>query len=531
MSESNDGSTSNYTTDPAASTYNFDPTQYQNYDALQRAITDKYNSLQPSAQQPAYSGGEGGSDYSSPSAAAPTPFNITLGSAAHPSQGLYDINGGGGWAQRESESGGYAPPSAPNIGGGVNHLNFDGTTDGYRRGKNNEVEYYHNLPQKDTGFFDMATGTLKDAAPYALALAGAASGLGALSGLGSSAADAAAASFDLGNFSGLADSLSGAADASAFDAANFPELVNSLGAHPVPSEPFTPPTFDDTGLPPSDSFQPPQFDDTGLLPSSEPPFQQPQFDDTGIPQGEASPYGNGPLDKIGNLLKQGKSLGDILKGLNIGDLAKGAGFIGSLFNRPKSGSLSNGGGHLTVQDQLNSLRGTPGGSGRGVTPASFTNYFNGNDNHHLVPSAGDAATRPMTNKGEHLWFTQPGGSPSDPFHGAYRTPFDQAAPSYASGGAVEPADQPPASLGGLRQVHRVTGAGDGQSDSIPAHLADGEYVMDADAVSALGNGSTEAGSKLLDQLRESLRQHKRSASPGEIPPPTKAIHEYFKGAK
>ena len=531
MSES-EGGYNNYAPDPVASTYNFDPTQYQNYDALQQAITDKYNSLQQPAQ-PTYGGAGEGGDYNGPSAVAPASFNISLGSASHPSQGLYDINGGSGWAQHEAEGGGGSGSQGPpNIGGGVNHYNFDGTTDGYRRGSNGQIEYYHNLPQKDTGFFDMALGTIKDAAPYALAVAGLGSGLGALGGLGSSAADAAAASsFDLGNFPGLADSLSGAADASAFDAANFPELANSLGAPPVPSETFTPPTFDDTGLPPSDSFQPPQFDGTGLPPSSEPPFQQPQFDDTGIPPGEASPYGNGPLDKIGNLLKQGKSLGDILKGLNIGDLAKGAGFIGSLFNRPKSGSLSNGGGHLTMQDQLNSLRGTPGGSGRGVTPASVTNYFNGNDNHSLVPSAGDAATRPMTNKGEHLWFTQPGGSPSDPFHGAYRTPFDQASPSYASGGAVEPTDQPPASLGGLRQVHRVTGAGDGQSDSIPAHLADGEYVMDADAVSALGNGSTEAGSKLLDQLRESLRQHKRSASPGEIPPPTKAIHEYFKGAK
>jgi hypothetical protein len=75
----------------------------------------------------------------------------------------------------------------------------------------------------------------------------------------------------------------------------------------------------------------------------------------------------------------------------------------------------------------------------------------------------------------------------------------------------------------------VRGKGDGQSDSIPAMLADGEYVFDADTVAALGNGSNEAGARILDKMRENLRKHKRSAKHGEIPPPAKSPLAYMKG--
>jgi hypothetical protein len=66
--------------------------------------------------------------------------------------------------------------------------------------------------------------------------------------------------------------------------------------------------------------------------------------------------------------------------------------------------------------------------------------------------------------------------------------------------------------------HHVQGAGDGQSDDIPAMLADGEYVFDSDTVSALGNGSNKAGAGVLDKFREALREHKRSAPTDKIPP-------------
>jgi hypothetical protein len=82
-----------------------------------------------------------------------------------------------------------------------------------------------------------------------------------------------------------------------------------------------------------------------------------------------------------------------------------------------------------------------------------------------------------------------------------------------------------------RQGAAVNGPGDGQSDDIPAMLADGEYVIDAELVSMLGNGSNKAGAKVLDQFRQNVRAHKRSAPLGKIPPKSKSPLEYMKGTK
>jgi hypothetical protein len=77
--------------------------------------------------------------------------------------------------------------------------------------------------------------------------------------------------------------------------------------------------------------------------------------------------------------------------------------------------------------------------------------------------------------------------------------------------------------------HFVEGRGDGQSDDIPAMLADGEYVFDADTVAALGNGSSKAGALQLDKMREAIRKHKRSAPHDKIPPKAKLPSQYLKG--
>lgn len=83
----------------------------------------------------------------------------------------------------------------------------------------------------------------------------------------------------------------------------------------------------------------------------------------------------------------------------------------------------------------------------------------------------------------------------------------------------------------FRQGSAVHGEGDGQSDDIPAMLADGEYVIDADTVAQIGNGSTKAGAQALDKFREGIRAHKRSAPINKIPPKTKALTSYLKGAR
>jgi hypothetical protein len=60
----------------------------------------------------------------------------------------------------------------------------------------------------------------------------------------------------------------------------------------------------------------------------------------------------------------------------------------------------------------------------------------------------------------------------------------------------------------------LKGPGDGMSDSIPARigrrqparLADGEFVVPADVVSGLGNGSTDAGAKQLYAMMDKVRR-------------------------
>lgn len=74
----------------------------------------------------------------------------------------------------------------------------------------------------------------------------------------------------------------------------------------------------------------------------------------------------------------------------------------------------------------------------------------------------------------------------------------------------------------FREGAAVSGPGDGQSDDIPAMLADGEFVFPADVVAALGNGSTKAGSDKLYDMMHSIRAYHRSAKPQDLPPPAKA---------
>jgi hypothetical protein len=72
---------------------------------------------------------------------------------------------------------------------------------------------------------------------------------------------------------------------------------------------------------------------------------------------------------------------------------------------------------------------------------------------------------------------------------------------------------------GMAKGGYLDGAGDGMSDSIPAtiegkqpaRLADGEFVVPADVVSHLGNGSSKAGSKRLYAMLDKVR-HARTGN-------------------
>ena len=92
-------------------------------------------------------------------------------------------------------------------------------------------------------------------------------------------------------------------------------------------------------------------------------------------------------------------------------------------------------------------------------------------------------------------------------------------PSMASGGLADSMPAKRMAMGGHLGSYSdggrlLKGPGDGMSDDIPAkigkkqpaRLADGEFVVPADVVSGIGNGSTDAGAKKLYAMMSKVRQ-------------------------
>lgn len=109
-----------------------------------------------------------------------------------------------------------------------------------------------------------------------------------------------------------------------------------------------------------------------------------------------------------------------------------------------------------------------------------------------------------------------GGEIYGDYEGVEEAPDGGYAPggglNFAGGGGI-------GDLGGYSDGGRLLrGPGDGVSDNIPAtiegkrpaRLADGEFVIPARAVSELGNGSTEAGSKQLYKMLDRIAQKRKS---------------------
>jgi hypothetical protein len=98
-------------------------------------------------------------------------------------------------------------------------------------------------------------------------------------------------------------------------------------------------------------------------------------------------------------------------------------------------------------------------------------------------------------------------------------------PPFAGGGPLTMA------AGKLRKDYRqgdaVEGPGDGQSDDIPAMLADGEFVLPADVVAALGNGSNKAGADKLYDMMHNIRRQARKGNPKDLPKPAKSPLQYM----
>ena len=105
--------------------------------------------------------------------------------------------------------------------------------------------------------------------------------------------------------------------------------------------------------------------------------------------------------------------------------------------------------------------------------------------------------------------------------------------SKAEGGHIEGHNPQFYSEGGLNSLGNryVKGDGDGTSDDVPAMLANGEFVIPADVVSRLGNGSNDAGANVLDEFLQVIREHAQKQDPKELPPDSKGALAYLEEAQ
>jgi hypothetical protein len=128
------------------------------------------------------------------------------------------------------------------------------------------------------------------------------------------------------------------------------------------------------------------------------------------------------------------------------------------------------------------------------------------------------------------------GYTQDPNTGNWMPPLGQglgqAHGGYQQGGVYDywsqNMDVPQAAPSVAASGRYVKGQGTGRSDDIPARLSDGEYVMDAESVALLGDGSGDAGARRLDEMRRNLRKHKaQNLKKGGFSHKAKQPHQYM----
>lgn len=214
-----------------------------------------------------------------------------------------------------------------------------------------------------------------------------------------------------------------------------------------------------------------------------------------VPGGGGSSPGDAynDLSELQNLVNSG-----MFPGFNFGDLGNylntsGYGNSSALTWDPTSGTFRQPGSQ-TVN--------TPPGTGMGdqsqfnMNPYQMNPFVDGFDMNSL-PGYGQNMGMPQGNLTDINRF-------SEPMYSGMDFGMDYGMPGYAHGGRIQRA-----AAGKL-----ITGDGDGMSDDIRANingeqearLADGEFVIPADVVSHLGNGSTDAGAEELYEMMNRIRE-------------------------
>jgi hypothetical protein len=280
--------------------------------------------------------------------------------------------------------------------------------------------------------------------------------------------------------------------------------------------------------------------------------------------GAMGALGGGGGSQIGSLMSKdpatAKLIGNALLGAVAGhgtSVGTGAGAtlggLSSMLSSPStggSGASTAGGGGASTGASADSVMGPPktlsqqaGSDTSGLSPL-LKKYWPVIISALAAAHKNPAQTAPALPPGmtSHLQQLQMNRM-STPYQGNYYTYGQQPEHSYFSNNQL-PAytPTPPGSAhggtpqvapGGLSQASRyVQGPGSGRSDDINARLSNNEYVMDADTVSMLGDGSPDAGAKKLDRMRSNIRKHKgRAMVKGKMSPDSKEPEDYLSGGE
>jgi hypothetical protein len=206
------------------------------------------------------------------------------------------------------------------------------------------------------------------------------------------------------------------------------------------------------------------------------------------------------------------------KGRSSGTLPAGMGALSSLFSKQLPTSTlptgSAGGGALPATAL----------AGQGLrSPQDYYRYGYGPEQSFFdyatqgAPNTSRAYTGYEGSTAEDLFAAQPPRLPQ---------PITTPIPNNPAGPSMYLPDMTRFAEGG----YAVEGAGDGRDDKIPALLSDGEYVIDAETVALLGNGSNKAGAELLDSFRVNVRKQKgKKLARGEFSDNAKRPEHYMVG--
>jgi hypothetical protein len=241
--------------------------------------------------------------------------------------------------------------------------------------------------------------------------------------------------------------------------------------------------------------------------------------------------GMGTSSTVGDLFSKGSSGAGIasngLRSEGAMDAAKGSGGSGFFSSLTGGGSGTSGAGSYLAPLLLGSMAlGSLGGKQKGYNPTTAQTQPQTQPGYgsHLQPV--DFSRKNVSGDIPEVDYYTYGQRPAKQFFTGNQLPTVQ--PYAAGGGVAGDVTQDPF----VGVVHTPATAGsDGRADNINALLSEGEYVMDAETVSMLGNGSTDAGAAVLDQMRENLRKDKGSAlAQGKISKPAQAPESYLPGA-